>query len=441
MPSDLHESDLYPPDAEDHEVTPEAKQHRMRAAVGGALLVWGMSLLVQRALRVNLDTFMLGIGAGALAGWSQVRRYSWFVVGAICAGIGAGDASEAFFGGAFSATVSSLLIAAGFAAIYVRYPRRSMWALVPAGIMALIAAAAFGVGLIGLLPAVLGRFLLPLLLVGGGALLLFRHSLPPKTVKIGLAAVAATFVLVGANTVPDVDHSGFQFHGPPILSSLPPPTSQDFDIQPGQTLVMDGGGAGDVELATSPDGLGHIALRNGSRPAGSIGVENDGVHVVVAERDAEDYVVSLPPGVEVDIERGEGSVTGELAGVGGQIRTADGDVELHLTLGGSETFLADGLLDIDSTSGDVHIDADVALDLRVRSDGDVTVNGTGQDRGFRSSADAVGVVVHVTSDDGDVDVTMPATNASTPTVPTAPTVPTVPTAPSVPTVPPAPGGD
>src|SRR5688500_13967804 len=238
MRSDVDEQDLYPPDADDTELTAEAKNHRMRAAVGATLLTWGMSLIIQRALGVDLDTFVLGLGIGALAGWSQLRRYNWFVVGSIAAGLGAAEVTGAIVGGAFGSAVGSLLVAAGFAAIYVRYPRRSMWALVPAAIMALIAAGAFGVGLIGLLPAVLGKFLLPLLLVSGGGLLLFRHSLPPKTVKVGLAALAVTFVLVGANAVPEIDQNP-QIHLPNGFQG-PEGRTQGLMSLEGRTLVLEG---------------------------------------------------------------------------------------------------------------------------------------------------------------------------------------------------------
>src|SRR3954469_17721711 len=206
MRFEIDEHDLYPPDADDREVTKETKQHRFRVAAGATLLVWGTSLLVQRTVGVNFDTFMLGLGVGALAGWSQLRRYGWFVAGAIGVGLGMSEVTGSLIHGALGSGISSLFVAAGFAAVYVRYPRRSMWALIPAGIMALVGVAAFGVGLLGLIPRVFGHFLLPLLLVCGGALLLFRHSLPSRTVKIGLGAIVATFVLVGANSVPEVDH-------------------------------------------------------------------------------------------------------------------------------------------------------------------------------------------------------------------------------------------
>src|SRR5687768_4450564 len=106
MPSDLDEPDLYPPDAEDLDLTPEAKNHRMRAAVGATLLTWGMSLIVQRALRIDIDTFVLGIGIGALAGWSQLRRYHWFAVGSIATGLGAAEVMGAVVGGAFGSAVA-----------------------------------------------------------------------------------------------------------------------------------------------------------------------------------------------------------------------------------------------------------------------------------------------------------------------------------------------
>jgi hypothetical protein len=410
MPSDLDEHDLYPPDAEDAELTADAKSHRMRAAVGATLLTWGMSLIIQRALRVDVDTFVLGLGIGALAGWSQVRRYHWFVVGSVAAGLGMAEVMGAVLGGAFGSAVASLLVAAGFAAIYVRYPRRSMWALVPAAIMALIAAGSFGVGLIGLLPAVLGKFLLPLLLVSGGGLLLFRHSLPPKTVKIGLASLAGMFVLIGANSVPDIDHDPQLEFGPNPLAGGPPALSQPLDLQAGDTLVMRNDGSGNIEFRTGP---ARIEVE-GDEPPGIVNVEPEsGGRVVVGTSrmfgsdEGVDYIVTLPEGVEVDIERGSGDISGTLRNVSGHITTGSGDVELQVVEGGSEGVADDGPLDIDTRSGDVMIESDAALDLSLRSEADVYVNSENTKGRYHSPAGVVGIDLSVRSDSGDIEVEMP----------------------------------
>ena len=422
MRSDLDEQDLYPPDAEDHELTADAKNHRTRAAVGATLLTWGTSLIIQMALGVDIDTFVLGLGIGALAGWSQLRRYHWFAVGSIAAGLGAGEVAGALVGGAFGSAVASLLVAAGFAAIYVRYPRRSMWALVPAGIMALIAAGAFGVGLIGLLPAVLGKFLLPLLLVTGGGLLLFRHSLPPKTVKIGLAALAVTFVLVGANSVPDIDPNpriDLGVNGPPALPAAPP---MPLTVVPGDTLVVGGGGHGDIQFVSSD--TGSITVVGGGRGAVAQ-ARRDGDRVIVGMQGGNflgstrgvSYQIALPPGVRIDVERDSGSVTGVLSGVSGVIRTDSGDVDLVLEDGGDEGTADEGPLDIETESGNVTVESDLVLDLTLRSEDSVEVNGDNKNGRYLSPAGLRGMQVSVTSDRGDISVDVPpaATTTTSPT--------------------------
>jgi hypothetical protein len=413
MRFDIDEHDLYPPDAADAEITKETKQHRFRVAAGATLLVWGTSLLVQRTVGVNFDTFVLGLGVGALAGWTQLRRYGWFVAGSIGVGLGLSEVAGALFHGAFGSGIGSLFVAAGFAAIYVRYPRRSMWALFPAGIMALVGVAAFGVGLLGLIPRVFGRFLLPLLLVLGGGLLLFRHSLPPRTVKIGLAAIVATFVLVGANSVPEVDHK------PPslVVGGLPKSmTGMSLGLTPGQTLVMTGGGSGSITFrqATNATPEGRIEVNGPGRPVFTE-VHHDGDRVIVGNDksgmfgggDARDYVVYVPPGTEIDVERGSGRISGELAGVSGHITTGSGNVDLRLLDGGAEGFRDDGPIDIETGSGKVAIDSDVALDLRALSDGDVIVNGTNTHGTFHSEPGTAGEKVRIDTGSGNVIVDMP----------------------------------
>jgi hypothetical protein len=429
MRSDFDEPDLYPADAEEHEVTPEAKQHRMRAAVGTTLLVWGTSLLTQRALGIDIDTFVLGLGLGALAGWSQLRRYGWFVAGAIATGLGMAEVAGAIFNGAFGASISMFMIAAGFAAIYVRYPRRSMWALVPAGIQALVGVAAFGVGLIGLLPSVLGKFMLPLLLVGGGALLLFRHSLPPKTVKIGLAAVAAMFVLVGTTSVPgDSDHEfNINVGGPPDRSVV----TQPMPLGAGDTLVLGGGGSGDIEFRVGEAPT--IQINGDEHGPGVALVRREGTRVLVGKEgffgsdQGVDYVVTVPAGVKIDVDRGSGSVSGHLAGVEGNIRTESGDVDLELEDGGAEGFADDGPLDIETDSGSVTIDSELVLNLDLGGDGDVVVNRENVNGRFRSAAGTNGLELEVDTESGDIEIDMPSSAPTPPAAPSAPTPPSAPT--------------
>ncbi len=442
MPSDIDGLDLYPPDADDLDVTDDERQSRMRAVVGSTLLVWGTSMLVQIALGIDIDTFALGLGVGALAGWTQVRRYTWFVVGSILTGLGAAEVSEAVTNGAFGASVRSLLIAAGFAAIYVRYPRRSKWALVPAGIMALLAAAAFGAGLIGLLPALLGRFLLPLLLVSGGALLLFRNSFSPKTVKVGLAALATAFVLVGVTSVPDGDRVDLEERAVEISPPLPVEDAIPLPSLDGRTLVLDGT-TGSVEFRTS--GTARIE-EVGARPFRSpLVVDEDGDDVRVGftdvgpgRQDEPDVVVFLPEGVEVDVRRESGDITGTLSGARGSIRTESGSIDLELEDGGREGRADDGPYEFDTDSGSITLDSDLVADLDLETDsGAVEVNEVSYDERYRSDDElrGVGIEVDADSDSGDIRVDLPSPSAPpTPTAPPlAPVPPDGPTPPSPPT--------
>lgn len=425
MASDLSEHDLYPPDVE--RPTPDQLQHRKRVVVGTALVVWGMSLLVQRALGVDFDSFWLGIGLAALVGWTQLPRYSWFVAGAVGTGVGVAALVAPPLGDAFGTSVSNLLIGLGFAAVYVRYPRRSTWALAVAGVFALIAVGAFGIGLIGLVPAVLGRFLLPLLLIGGGALLLLRHSLPPKAVKVGLASLAAAFVVVGATSIGDVDH------GPRVPSLVAPSPMSSGELLGGlggQTLVLHGQ-SGDLRFERSSDGMARVQAvdSDGDVRMGMVGVARDGSHVSVETRHDLDLVVSLPDGVELDVVRSSGDVTGKLAGARGSIRTESGDVDLELEDGGAEGYRDDGPLDIEADSGSVTIDSELLLDLDLGSDGDVVVNRVNENGRYRSPSGASGMELEVDTDSGDIEIDMPDAPAA-PTTPTTPSTPTAPTAPT-----------
>lgn len=404
---DLDEQDLYPPDAED--LTPEAREHRKRVAIGTLLVVWGTSLLVERTMGVDLETFWLGIGLAAIAGWTQHRRYSWFVAGAIVTGVGAGSLLSAPFANGFGAAIANLCIGAGFAAVYVRYPRRSTWAIAVAGVFGLIAVAAFGIGLIGLVPAGLGRFLLPLLLIGGGVLLLVRHSLPPKTVKVGLAALAASFVVVGATSVPDLDRDRVRIVQRAGVAAEP------LEVEPGQTLVLHGG-SGHIEFVVAETAT--IEARDERR---RIKIRREGDRVIVGRSglfrndSSTDYVVGLPPGVAIDVVRRSGSVTGTLAGVQGDIRTGSGAVDLVLRDGGDEGPSDDGPLDIVTGSGSVRVESRMLLDLDLVADGDVIVNRDNKNGSFRSRPGTLGVDVDIATGSGDIVIDMPHAVASGPT--------------------------
>lgn len=440
MRSDIDGLDLYPPDADDLDVTADERQSRMRAVVGGALLVWGMSLLIQIALGVDIDTFVLGLGVGALAGWTVVRRYTWFAAGSVLTSIGLAEVSQAVTTGAFGASVRSLLIAAGFAAIYVRYPKRSKWALVPAAILALLATAAFGAGLIGLLPALLGRFLLPLLVVSGGALLLFRNSLPPKSVKVGLAALATMFVLVGVTSVPDGDRVGAKRRAREI--SPPPPGDSAIEVPAleGRTLVLEGR-TGNVEFRTSQTATVEKIGENGRSMPGGLIVSEKGDEVRVSfagsNRSGDspefDLVVSLPEGVEVDVRRESGSITGTLAGSKGSIRTESGSIDLELEDGGGEGLADDGPYEFDTDSGSITIESGLAAQLDLETDsGTVEVNRTSYDERYSSNDDALGIEIDADSDSGDIrfDVRFEQPDPPVDTTPPLPESPTGPTPPA-----------
>lgn len=441
---DLDEQDLYPPDAED--LTPEVREHRKRVAVGTALVVWGAGLLVERALGVDLETLWLGLGLAAIAGWTQVRQYNWFVAGSIVTGIGAGSLLSAPFDNGFGAAIANLSIGAGFAAIYVRYPRRSTWALAVAAVFALIAVGAFGIGLIGLVPAALGRFLLPLLLIGGGVLLLLRHSLPPKTVKLGLAALAVSFVLVGATSVPDIDDPiSLDIAGGPVHTAVTELPGLD-----DQKLVIRTA-SGDVQVVAAEPGAGRIEARGAGVHPGPFGdfieVDEDDEEVVI-DRDtggpfdsggSTDFVVHLPPGTEVDIETQSGDITGTLAGVEGSLRTQSGRVRVDLANGGSERTSDDGPYEFESQSGPIRIDTRLLLDLDIETDsGEITVDGRRVDDDDFESSERGGVEVDVSTQSGAVRVDRAGSLLDAPTAPTAPTAPAAPTAPSSPV---PPGGD
>jgi hypothetical protein len=339
------DDDLYPPDADPSFDTYDARQARKRAAIGTALVVWGTGLLLQRSLGVHFETFWLALGLGAFAGWSQLRRYGWFVAGAVLTAMGLGDVAGIVLSGAFASMVSSLLIAGGFTAVYVRYPHRSRWALVPAALFALVAVASLGVGLIGLVPRLFGSLLLPAVLIGAGGLLLFRQSLPPRTVRIGLVSLAVLFVLVGASNAGALGHPDWGRHS--TVSAL----------VDGRTVELDSG-SGDVRVV-EVTGTERASV---SGPRRSVGLVNSSPHLLLFSVGSDDAVLRVPRGTSVRVHAGSGDVS---------VKTSE-DVRWSL----------------------------------VTDSGDVTVDG--HDHGPTGSGGSSGTELSVQTGSGDIDLDTPA---------------------------------
>lgn len=206
MPRPLaDEPELYPPDVE--HVTPEAREQRIQAIVGTTLVVLGLGFILERLVRLdgndNLDFYVLAVGLGLLAGWARVPRYPMYVFGALLTGYGSRSFFESLVDVRFETAIGSLLAAAGFFAIYVRYPRRSWWAIVGAGLFVVGAVLDFGIGIIGWVSASVD--LMPLALVSGGTLLLLRDRLPSWFVKTGLVFAGVVFLLAATTNIGDGD--------------------------------------------------------------------------------------------------------------------------------------------------------------------------------------------------------------------------------------------
>src|SRR5688572_23420950 len=143
----MNEPDLYPPDID--VVTPEIRRSRNRAMVGTFFVTIGSGLMLERMFNENLDYFLLAVGFALIAGWLQAPRFVMFAVGAITSGFAVGALFESAVSLPFETTISTLCAAAGFFAVYVRYPQAGKWAVIPAAITACVAVLATGVELIG----------------------------------------------------------------------------------------------------------------------------------------------------------------------------------------------------------------------------------------------------------------------------------------------------
>jgi hypothetical protein len=188
---------LYPPDAD--RVTHDDRSRRMRTAVGTGLVVAGLALLVEHALGVALHFGPFAVGVGVLAGWLQVRRYSWFVLGAVLTGFGVGALAHSVVSGSAGTMLSAFGAALGFLVVFVRYPHRSTWALIAAALFGIGGAVAGGVALLGLVPHVAAAVLLPVVVIAAGALLLLRGRLPSRVVRAGVIVLGILFLALAGS--------------------------------------------------------------------------------------------------------------------------------------------------------------------------------------------------------------------------------------------------
>jgi len=396
MPSYVDETDLYPPDATRQEATPAARKARNRAAMGTALVVWGTGWVVSRVVHTELDTGTLGLGIGALAGWLQLRRYGWFAAGAILAGIGAGSLASTITGGMLGTALYALSAAGGFAAVYVRYPTRARWALVPAGVIGALGVAAFGLGALGMIPHLVGGVSMPTLLIAGGGLLVFRHRLPRPAVRVGLAIVAIMLILAIARA----DDRPRNLQSPPRLRSADTTTLPALD---GRTLVVRGSSASlHLDLAGSASGR----ITGQGRRADAI-VHQSSEEVTVDLGDARgkgdaEYSLSIPRDAKVDITLASGAIDGALFAREATITTATGDIDVNMPSTEST-----GPFTLRSGTGDVHVVSSQALAVDVDSGtGDVEVDGSRRDDPF--VREGPGPKLLVRTGVGDITVDTPA---------------------------------
>lgn len=360
--------DLYPPDSTDR--SPEARSARNRAFLGVFLVTWGSGLLAERALHTHLDTFGLAVGLGLLAAWNQWRRYGWFVAGAIVTGSGVGSFLSSLIGhGALGSAIAAFGTAAGFFAVFVRYPTRSTWSLIPAGIFGVIGVGALGLGLAGLIGHHVAGFLLPGLVISAGVLLVFKGSMPRKTRRILLLCLAGLFLLVASSSGFGNGFPGAGFGSFQQTVNVPLPQLAEGH----QTLVLRDG-TGDVHVTTgdTQTPMATIVLETwgprNRRP--NFQAVTEGSRVVlesVRGRDdfwgmhSVDYTIVVPPKTSLDIRTTTGDVSVDAtANPTIDVHTASGDIDINGTMqgrsnmhvGGSE---GDGLIQVRTTTGHVEV--------------------------------------------------------------------------------------
>ena len=421
--------DLYPPDVE--HVTPEAHNQRVRAVFGVTLVGVGSGLFLERALHHDLDYFWLALGIGLLVGWAQVPRFPMFVAGSIMTGFGAAAFVDSALPIPFDTTLSALCGAAGFFAVWVRYPNRARWALVPAAGFAFFGVAAFGVNLIGLFPAWLAGLMLPLFLILGGAMLVMRNSLPKRIVRTGLAVAAIGFVGAAATSVPDWSDDEIDFGPRSFETALPPIGDRtvviDADAGSIEVVHLDGEPAPPEPIPSrmTADGRTVTTLSDRLRPDIRVEAISHGPvsGIAIEEDDNEirleligprgpfghlgpvDYRLFVPAGTNVEAEIGSGDITARYAGGEMELDTGSGRLRVQVVDAGD----SDGELDIESGSGSIEIEManpemteSIALDLATGS-GEIVMSGQHRDDDFEREAD--GMQVKARTGSGDIRVT------------------------------------
>ena len=402
-----NEPDLYPPDIE--VVTPDIRRSRNRAMAGTFLVTIGSGLMLERMFTEHLDYFWLAVGFALIAGWLQAPRFLMFAVGSIMTGFAFGSLVQSAIATPFESTIGLLCAATGFFAVYVRYPRAGKWAVVPAAITACFAVLATGVELIGFIPAALTSLGLPVLLIAGGALLLFRNALPSKVVKIGLILVVVSFITSAGSGIDKWDNGPEVGFTPPFgLKSVEAP----LPAIEGRTVVLDADNA-DVLLTTSDSPFGRVTVRVQGRDAPihfdtsdeEIDIELVGQHELFGPNSGrpQSWVLELPRGTDATVVTDRGAVRVEVEGGDVEIETDRGAVMATIPTG-----VETGTLTIETDRGSVQLDSDhPSLDLRVDSeDGDVRVDGESVDVPY--SNDGAGPTVDIETNEGSVIVNVEA---------------------------------
>lgn len=393
---DHDDSDLYPPDLEI--VTPEASNARNRAAVGTFLVTIGTGLVLERIVGRDLDLFLLGVGFALIAAWLQAPRFWLFAAGAIVSGIAIGDFLESLVSLPFETTLGSLCSAAGFFAVFVRYPQRAKWAVIPAVVILAFGALAGAIEVIGLVPAMLGSLGVPTLLILGGGVLLVRNTLPAPVVKGGLVVIGILLLTSMVSTVDSWDGSRIGDDRDPRAvdpsGDRPPydvtaPVAELPDLN-GRTLVVETA-SGSIDLSTVSVGRGEVRTTDGPvDPTSSIEVQETSDTVTVAWRsgaagaqelpDALGWVVEVPEGSRVVARTDDGAIFGDLE---------------------------DGTFLLESSEGPIDVTVDDDATVVAESDeSPVTVDGREEGTQFRtgSAADDASVVT-IKTDEGPISIT------------------------------------
>ena len=390
MARPLDKPDLYPPDVE--HLTPELQEQRKRAVIGTFLLAMGCGYLLHGVVDHDLDFFVLSIGLALLAGWARAPRYPMFAFGAIIAGFGLNDLVESVWDDAwFKLTLGALFVAAGFFAVYVRYPSRAKWAIVPAAIAGVVAVADFGVALIGLMPG--STVVVPLALISAGALLLFRERLPNRLVKIGLIFAIVVLVSAAASSIDELEGPSFGGHELVFSQAL----------AEGRLAVKTTSGKVTVETGSAGSPVGVRATVDHRTRRRSIS------NIKQLPRSA-DIVLTVPPGTVLDITTTSGDIDLDVQGGELDVTTSSGKVDVVYGGPDPESF---GNIDIKTMSGDVELDgADGVRDLGAElelttSSGEIDVDGEDidDDKTFtRPAKEGTDFTITVATMSGDIDV-------------------------------------